>query len=63
MLVAGGNWNHFQISDLGLSTDKMMLHFNVLGAIVEFRIVNHSTSALVMLMKWSWARWTEVEVT
>jgi hypothetical protein len=48
---------------LGLSTDKMMLHFNVLGAIVEFRIVNHSTSALVMLMKWSWARWTEVEVT
>lgn len=62
-LVAGGNWNHLQISDLGLSADKVMLHFNVLGAIEEFRIVHHSNSALVVSMKWSWAGWTEVEVT
>jgi hypothetical protein len=48
---------------LGLSADKVMLHFNVLGAIVEFRIVHHSNSALVVSMKWSWAGWTEVEVT
>ena len=52
-LITGRDRNHFQMFGVDLSTDEMVLDLDVLGAIVEFRVVHHPDGAVIVAMKWS----------